>query len=528
VDISVSDVLKAKDKIIDALNERKRVRLSLEAERAIALHDTYYLSKYVLGYDELNNRFHRSLCRHHDTHLFDNIFILAPRKHFKTTNITISGKIRLALLRPDIAICIMADTLDNAAKFLFEIKDHHINNDKFRTLFPEHAIHKISQEGRHDRFTTPARKKTWRRSETYEIASAKKAVTSRHYDILMFDDLCDEENSKTVEWNQKVYETYAASLPITSQTPSGKPWHHIVGTRWSFDDMYGKILDDPEKRKDFYVHITQAHWMENGEIKYLFPEKYAPEWFEFMRREQGNYLYSCLFLNNPVPESEALLDPSFLNYYDPEKIQDKPFYRVMTVDPAGGGKGKKDDPTFIGIYDIDPDSNIYIRECWKDKANPEEIVQVIIDMQKAWSVRLVGVEKVSLGKWLMFYLEKAMKDSGAHFVLEPITRDSRIRKPERQKRIIPYMRNGKIHVRETEPLLEYIRRECREYHPEIEGRNDHFLDTLTDAIELLSQNLPHWPRKRARSFRTPPIVTLNKRNFQTGYLYRSGGFGQHG
>ena len=109
----------------------------------------------------------------------------------------------------------MANTLDNSAKFLFEIKDHFINNEKFRHLYPEHAVQYLRQEGRHDRFTTPARKKTWKRSETFEISSSKKAIVSRHYDKEVFDDLCDEDNTQTVEWNLKVYKTYAASLAVT-------------------------------------------------------------------------------------------------------------------------------------------------------------------------------------------------------------------------------------------------------------------------------------------------------------------------
>ena len=78
MDISVSDVLKAKEKILDALNAGCSIRLSKDAERALGMKSSYYLAKYILGYNKLNNNFHRSFCAFQDRYLYENVLILAP------------------------------------------------------------------------------------------------------------------------------------------------------------------------------------------------------------------------------------------------------------------------------------------------------------------------------------------------------------------------------------------------------------------------------------------------------------------
>jgi len=689
MDVSRSDVLKNKDAIIDGLSEGQKLRLSREVERELALRDTYYLAKYVLGYDKLSNYFHKALCRFYDRNLYQNQLHLHPRKHFKTTLITISGKIRMALLDPNITICINANTLGNSASFLREIRAHYCTNEKFQHLFPEHIPSRKSEEGTTDYFTTPARMNKTIRMHTFEIASVDKAIVSRHYDIISFDDIVDDKNVATADLRQKIYDNYVTSLSTTSINRENLPWHHIVGTRWSFDDLYNDLIEQNRKRPTFKMMITSAYWKEKDPetgseyTKHLFPEKFPVEALEVLREKQGDYKFSCtpgdatiwmadgtfkridevevgdqvvgfdrvkdskqfdrtklvktvvkniqsrvapvvqemmlgngdlvyctpdhrwytgrkdrshrlykpaevgsrlikvieqiykqgkrlrvvdstnlklsgdntkpkvcrikvyqenvavyalvtgtgnyisqgyaskncLYLNNPVPEGDITLNPADLQYFSEGSEwlkRRQPFSYMMFVDPAATEKKRKGDPTAIGVFAADAQSNFYIKELIRGWWNPDEIIEKIFALQQAYNIRKIGVEEVCFSKWLSFYMEKAKRDREMRFQIVPIKRSRHSGKKDRHDSIQPFLKNGKILARDDLEEIGQLKKELREYP---NGANDDFLDLLADAIAI--QRLPVKNKLTRVPYHVPPEVYRSRRGFQTGYTYRA-------
>jgi predicted phage terminase large subunit-like protein len=529
LDIGIEDIFRDYEGVLNGLSDGQRLRLSLEAEREMGKRSTYYLAKYILGYDKLSTQepyFHQSLCRFYDKHLWTNQFHLHPRKHYKTTLITIAGKIRLALLDPNTTICIIANSLHNSTTFLAGIRSHFIQNDKFRELYPEHAVDAKRDEGTVDRFTTPARTVFSERSSTFEAASADRAIVSRHYKILNFDDFVDDKNTATPELRRKLYENYATSLATTSLTKNGRPWHHIVGTRWAFDDPYATILEDQKRDPQFQLLITQAYWKErdaNGTkvTKYLFPEQFPPEALDSLKNSQKAYRFSCMYLNNPVPEGELTLDPAHLMLFNPRSRSPEPGRKIITVDPSTSVERRLGDPTVIGVYEMDAKSNIYILDLYRDWINPDEIIDRIILFHKLHQVREVAVEGTAFQRWLQFYIDKRKKEEGFHFNVTEIRRSPHVNKQGRLERIQPFLHSGRIFAKTDEPLLEHIKRELREYPY---GRYDDFLDTLADAIERLKPPAPHRPK--APLYREPPVV-IKGVNFRTAYTYRGASAG-HG
>lgn len=522
MDVSKTDAQKATAIILDELRRGESLNISYEAERELAKRSTYYLAKEVLEYKDLNESFHQALCHFYDRHLFDLQLHLHPRKHFKTTLITVAGKMRLALINPNVTICICANTVSNAETYLREIRNHFLKNDKFRDLFPEHAPVRKREEGTSDRFITPARTKPWIRMGTFEAAGIDRAIVSRHYDIINFDDVVDDKNTTTAELRRKVYEAYTTSLSVTSITKKNLPWHHIVGTRWHLGDAYATLLEEQRQTHKFKVFITQAYWKEKTEngytTRFLFPERFPMEALEYLRKTQSDARFSCLYLNNPVPDDSAVMDPDFFKYYD-DKDLPKKLNKVITVDPASSEETRLGDPTVITVAGMDEKSNIYILEVLRGWWNPDEIVQNILDAQVRHNVRVIGIEAVSFQKWLCFYIDKVRHEKHLRFKVEAIKRNTQVRKSKRHERIIPYHRNGKIFYHQNEPEFAIIKKEHREYPS---GRYDDFLDTLTDAIELLKPVAKY--RKESIDYRLPPRQLNSRSRFQTGYSVRAGGY----
>jgi predicted phage terminase large subunit-like protein len=519
--ISLTDAISASESVVQALTRGERLELSREVEAELGKRSTYYLAKYIIGYDKLNDKFHVALCRFIDKHLYEPMLILAPRGHYKTTCKTITGITRMILRDPDISTCIMFNTMDNATIALEKIRNNFVRNDKFRALYPEHATKTKREEGRFDSFITPARKKLWKPGGTVDIAGADRAVVSRHYDFVQFDDLVDNKNVTTADQRKKVYSNYSASLSVIDrETSSGYPWHHIVGTRWSFDDMYSNLLEENRAVKDqglpgFNTFITKAYFKTaTGETEFLFPEEFTQRRLDILRAKQGDYLFSCLYLNDPSPEDRRSLDPVDIRYYDPKTPMTGYQDRCITVDPATSLERDRGDPSVIGVYSMDADANLRCLDLLRGWWDPDELISRIIDMHKKYKINKVGFESVNFSSWGCHYLEKERKRQGLPLRVIPIKRGAGEKKKVRLDRIIPYHRTHKILWRRDDPELDMIVREHRE-HPT--GRYDDILDTLCDAIEMLVP--PAIAADLTEHYTNPPITLNRGRGFRTGYNY---------
>jgi len=513
--LSFSDIVRHHSEIVTALDYGEQIQLTQEAEAHLGKCDLYYLTKYILGYKDLG-RFHQSLGRFFDENKNENVGVLAPRGHYKTTMYTVAGKIQLVLNDPNITILLLSNTVDNAESFLREIRAHFCNNEKLRDLYPEHAPHTKREEGTNSKWTTPARTNPTIRMATIETAGIDRALVSRHFIHAHYDDIVDDKNIATPELREKNWAAYNTSLSLIDGVASnGYPWHHWIGTRWHMDDTWSRLIDLQRKDKPFKMRIWPAYWKETTKAgsatRFLFPEQFSEAKLDYLRKSQGDARFSCLYLNNPVPDASAVLSPDYFRFYSPADLKGKPLNTVITVDPSPSQDQRKGDPTVITVGSMDADKNIYIREvvrCWED---PDWVTTKILDLAVAYDVRQVGIESVCFSSWLCFWVERQKQERHVYFEVVPMKRDSKMSKSKRQERIIPYHRNGKIHYRQDEPEMEIITREHREYGY---GRFDDYLDTLTDMIELLK---PAFVRKAEPKFRHPPRAQAGRNNFHTGY-----------
>lgn len=530
--IEGNDVVNHFNEVYDGFSLGEKYQFSIEAEREMGRRSTFYLAKYILGYDRLTYQFHKFLADFFDNNFLYNQLHLHPRGHFKTTIVTISGNIRHALIDPDVTIGIMANNSDNAGAFVSEMKEHFISNDKFRSLYPEHAVNKTKYMGTTRKFTTPARRKI-RRVPTFMGFGAETAITSNHFIVLHFDDLVDEDSVTSQEMMDKIYQHYADSLAVASINKDGLPWHRIIGTHWDYYDPYARIRKDNQGRNDFAEFITPAEWNDDENNHHiLFPEEYPQNRLDFLRKKQGDYRFSCLYLNTPNPIGQAAMDPSKIGSYDANIKIVSPLNKLICVDAAASVKTKKGDYTVISVFSMDCLGNIRVQEMYIGQWPLDEIVNILVEIHKRTNIRRMAVETGAFQDWLGQTLEKVKREKGVHFKIERMKRSPHQKKKGeggRQERIITWVNDYKILLNEelknqavpdnlAENKFDYILKEMQQWPY---GRMDHFLDTLADAIELLKP--PAKVAKNKVDYSIPPVIWETRRHFQTGYTYRSYG-----
>lgn len=530
--LTLSDIERAHHEIVEGLSRGEVCRLEWEMERELGKRSTYYLSKYILGYDKMGNMenggFHHAMCRFFDDNIDCNQLHLHPRKHYKTSCLSIGGNIRQILNDPDMAIPIICNVLSQSRSVVDELKNHFIINEKFRALYPEHATLTPSQEGTQDRFTTPARKK-YNRYPTVMTGSADTGIVGKHFKYIYFDDIVDDKNTNTIELVDKIYNNFTTSLSTAGKNKFDQPWHYLVGTRWHYFDTYQRIIDRWKQNPDLYrVMMTQAEWEEEDPVTgrktyhILFPEQFSKKYLEYIKDKecQGGTRYNCLYLNDPVPDAEATMDPRFLKYYNEEDkwFKDLRLNLAMFVDPARS-KDAKRDPTVISIFGMDCDGNLYVRHVERFWGDPKDVVDRVITVANSRDIREVGFEAVASQLYGLQWIEEKRDARECNFRMHEVKRPPTKTKTGRHDVIIPYLKEGKIFVRENEPELGIIRQEFRE-HPV--GRYDDFKDTLADALSENILRAPPKPRKDdGERFQKMPLPhpDRHKGRYSTGFRY---------
>ena len=347
-------------------------------------NDLAVFCKDFLGYTDLNEQ-HQELC---DMLIKGKKFklVLMPRYSFKSCICTVAYSLWRLIFNPDLRILIYSDATTKAEGFLTSIKNHIEGKSKgsqFRKIFGEWETDP-NRKGKWSNREIIISKRTAGASEaTVETAGIGTSLIGKHYDIIIFDDIVSDINVTTKEQMDKVAECYSKALSLL--VPGGEVV--IVGTRWDFGDLYGRILAEEEESSVFDKILKDAE-EKKPDGKLIFEDiGLTPEFLAFQKKEQKTYLYSCLYRNNPVDPETAVFKPSNFSFYNTIDAID--LYITGTCDPAGLGE----DPTAITVVGTDNNMVMYILDIVnKAKLQPDDIVNEIIRLHYKWKFRIFGLE----------------------------------------------------------------------------------------------------------------------------------------
>lgn len=238
-------------------------RAQWDADRYRAQTDLMYLGVNVLGFDFQENP-HRALFD-----LFPKMrpgtpflmldqkikkrLILWPRGLYKTTATRVF-MLAAILNYPQIRIGYLTGSDSLAVQQLQALRLLLSNastdeGSRLRYLFPEFVLtSKLTKKGWVDIspnwgsqhvFSAPARTETTSAESTFTIFTPESTSSGRHFSLLVIDDLVNNSNADSGSALKKTWETYLLLQPLLD--PGG--YSIVAGTRYSFDDTYGKILE---------------------------------------------------------------------------------------------------------------------------------------------------------------------------------------------------------------------------------------------------------------------------------------------
>jgi len=218
---------------------------------------------------------------------------LAFRGAGKSTTCTVAKTIHLLLKNPNIRILIASKTAPNAEGFLKEIKGHFESNELLTEIFGEYYDpRKVNKWDNKEIEVLPRTHNAKEASVT--CVGVDATIVSKHYDVIIGDDLIDEENSRTEHMRKKTQTWYYKTLEPTLEPPDPEVEHrgefHRLGTRYHYEDLYGHLIKGELENHHQVIKALN----EKGQSPWH--EKYPPEWFHEKRKKSGLIIFNTQYM----------------------------------------------------------------------------------------------------------------------------------------------------------------------------------------------------------------------------------------
>jgi hypothetical protein len=447
-----------------ATEDLKRV-----AHRLNCLGSSFYFSKVALKNYRLSLHFHLGLCLNTEKEYLKEV-IEVPRDHFKSTIYSESFPIWWALPftqrdenimrslgygdewirwmklahNQDTRTLLVSENITNAAKLGVRIDGHYANNSFFRYLFDE--IVPTTSSGSWSQFSkthTRSQKSKPHGEGTYDYIGVGGALQSRHYDRVVQDDLVgkkamesDVEMAKTIDYHKLLVGAFD-SVPGAEVDND----EIVVGNRWSFRDLNSYIRENEQYFRFTNHSALGGCCSEHPSGVPLFPEEFTLQKLERFAKRLGPYLFSCQFLNKPIPPKGVAFDPANVRYYSwrreldskriylsheveqGEVLPDIPTSKlqiVMIVDPNHSGKHGRCNHALVvlgvlkdfektrienGVTTNSKQDHIYLLDSWAEAADYDSLVNKIYEFSAKWKLREFWLETIAAQKYLKYHLE---------------------------------------------------------------------------------------------------------------------------
>ena len=371
----------------------------------------------------------------------------------------------------DIRTLIVSETIKNAVKLGGRISNHYENNALFRQLFFDILPTEKdtwTADSMHQRRTPAGRGQG---EGTFDFIGVGGALQSRHYDLVIQDDLVGREARKsdivmadTIDYHQVL----AGASNFDINNPGRDFDEIVVGNRWSHNDLNSYI-----RREEPYFSWT-THAALGGCCSLhpfgvpIYPEAFTKEKLLRWKKRLGTYHFSCQFLNFPIDPTKSKFNIADFRYFSlertygtlavPKEHRDMPWqkakhleivypqqYRTVIRHHVAEGDVEDDIfPRYLDRYLITdpnhggehPDSllytgarcrhailvvgiqhsprRLYILDQWAEACKIEKYVQKILFYALKWKLKRVHCEQEGGQKFLIYhfnyFLQQNTKD----------------------------------------------------------------------------------------------------------------------
>lgn len=410
---------------------------------------------------------------------------LWAREHYKSTIITFALTIQDILNDPDITVGLFSHTRPIAKGFLRQIKRELESNDFLKQLFPDVLYAKPQTESpkwSEDEGLVVKRTGNPKEATIEAWGLVDGQPTSKHYKLMVYDDVVTRESVTTPDMIGKVTEAWELSRNLSSEGGSTR----YIGTRYHFNDTYRTIMDRGVKPR---VYAATADGQIEGEPMLLSRER-----LEEKRREMGPYTFACQMMQNPKADETQGFKEEWLRFYENAP---RDGMNVCILVDAASEKKKSSDYTSMWVLGLNADSNLYVLDMLRDRLNLKQRAEALFALHRKWKPDNdgVGYEKYGMMADVEFMYAE-MERMNYRFRIKEL--GGPMPKNDRIKRLMPYYEQGRIYMPRVLYKTNYEGRALdlisafkeEEYKPFPVGLHDDMLDAKSRIFDLYEHGLP--------------------------------------
>ena len=407
----------------------------LEAMRWLARVDRYYLLVKVLNRTDAWHPWLYARCREveasPDSHLD-----LWAREHYKSTIITLAGCIQEILKDPSTTIGIFSHTKPIAKAFLAQIKRELEVNALLKGLFKEilwDDPQKQAPTWALDSGIIVKRPGNPKECTVEAHGLVDGQPTSKHFALMVFDDVVTLESVSTPEQITKTTEAWSNADNLG--TAGGRRWH--IGTRYNFADTYAHMIKTG-------AVIPRVHAATHDGTKDGRPVLFTDDEWERRLRTQLEATIACQMLQNPLAGSQRWFDPDDLQVYE---WRPGTLMCYLMIDPARSKK-KSSANTAMALVGIDQEARKYLLDGFDHKMNLAERWQNMRDLWAKWRTApgilgiKVGYERFGAQADMDYFEERIRVEAVSGLSIEVLEwpSDGDGSKDDRVQRLLPDIR----------------------------------------------------------------------------------------
>jgi predicted phage terminase large subunit-like protein len=365
---------------------------------------------------------------------------LWAREHCKSSLITFGLTIQSILKNPEITIGIFSHTRPIAKAFLRQIMRELESNKVLHEAFPDilwgidvrQAPKWSEDDGLIVRRTSNPNEATL---EAWGLVDGQP--TSKHYEILLYDDIVVQASVTTPEMIAKTMTALEQSYNLGKIGGERR----FAGTRWHFNDAYSTIMERGTVVPR--VHPGKTGGTEDGK-SVLWPEEVHIQ----KRRDMGPHTYSAQILLNPKADALQGFSRDWFRTYS--RMGGKT-NNYLLVD-AASSKKKGSDYTAMFVIGLATDGNYYVLDMVRDRLNLTERADRVFALHRKWKPKQVRYERYGMMGDIE-HLRSKMEDETYRFDITEVAGQSK--KEDRIGRLIPLFEQGRVYFPKTFHVTDY-------------------------------------------------------------------------
>ncbi len=277
-------------------------------------------------------------------------------------------------------------------------------------------------------------------SESFALSNAKGSlyaigaggsITGRGADLIIIDDpIKNDTQANSAYFRDKIWDWFNSTV-FTRLEPNGIII--LVMTRWNEDDVCGRLIKNRLTIELNYPGLIRkcnlAEYKLDSKMKWclikipalanendilqrekgdeLWPERFDKEKLSEIKSQIGNYWFSALYQQEPMPLGKGIFERKYFKYFD---IYQE-YYKIynengkielrlkencsyfITVDLAISEKDLSDYTVFI-ISALTEKKEILIIDVIRTRIKAHEHLAMLKKLAKQWSPALIGIESV--------------------------------------------------------------------------------------------------------------------------------------